>query len=179
MSWPLRRLRRGALVALVLGAAVAPRTLAQSAPLVIRGLTFSGNKAIEATTLEAAIATTNSAAFARWKSVRWIGLGEKRTFNQQDFLRDILRIKLVYRRSGYLDVAVDTVVVRTAADIYITFKITEGLPVRVDRLTVTGLDSVPEVDRKEVLRDLQLAKGDVFSRYVLEAVRDTVLTRLA
>lgn len=178
LRWPVRRLQRGALLAFALWATAVPCLVAQSIPLVIRGLSFKGNKAVDATTLEAAIATTNSGAFARWKAVRWIGLGEKRTFNQQDFLRDILRIKVVYRRSGYLDVAVDTVVVRDADDIYITFEITEGPPVVVDHMEVIGVDSVPDVERKEVLRDLPLAKGDVFSRYVLEQTRDTVLTRL-
>lgn len=174
----MQRLLLGGLVAFGLGVGAPGPAAAQLSPLVVRGLSFSGNHAIDAATLAAAIATTNSSTFARWKVFRWLGLGEKRTFNQQDFLRDVLRLQLVYRRSGYLDVKVDTVVRRTPADIYITFKFTEGLPVRVDQLDVTGIDSLSESDRRAVTVDLPLAAGDVFSRYVLEAARDTVLTRL-
>ncbi|MES2304494.1 MAG: BamA/TamA family outer membrane protein [Gemmatimonadota bacterium] len=166
-------------MAVALGASAPVPVAAQSSQLVIRGLSFSGNHAVDATTLAAAIATTNSSAFARWSAFRWLGLGQKRLFNQQDFLRDILRVQLVYRRSGYLDVKVDTVVRRTDQDIYITFKITEGLPVRVETLEFAGLDSLAEADRKELTLDLPLAKGDVFSRYVLEASRDTLVTRLS
>ena len=168
----------GALLALALGLVAPLRLASQSAPLVVRRLSFSGNHAIDATTLAAAIATTNSSTFARWGLFRWLGLGEKRAFNQQDFLRDILRVQLVYRRSGFLDVKVDTVVRRTPADIYITFQITEGPSVRVDQVDVTGLDSLPSTEHRALVLDLPLAPRDVFSRYVLEAARDTLLTRL-
>lgn len=177
-SSTVQRLLRGALVAVVLAAGAPAPAPAQATQLTVRGLTFRGNHAIDATTLAASIATTNSSAFARWGLFRWLGLGDKRLFNQQDFFRDILRVQLVYRRSGYLEVKVDTIVRRTASDIYITFKITEGPPVRVDHLEITGLDSLPE-DEADLLKvDLPLAIGDVFSRYVLEASRDTLLTRL-
>ena len=174
----MRRALRGVLVAVALGAVAPPRVDAQAVTLVVRGLSFSGNHAIDATALAAAIATTNSSAFARWGLFRWLGLGDKRLFSQADFLRDILRLQVVYRRSGYLDVKVDTVVRRTPADIYITFKITEGQPVRVDQMAITGLDSLPEGEAHLLALDLPLTRGDVFSRYVLEAARDTLVTRL-
>ncbi len=173
-----RCLLRGVLVAVVLGTAAPAPARAQSQPLMVRGLSFTGNHAIDATTLAAAIATTNSSAFARWGMLRWLGLGDKRYFNQQDFLRDILRLQLIYRRSGYLEVKVDTIVRRTPTDISITFAITEGPPVLVDKFQVTGLDSLPEDESDLLVLDLPLAEGDVFSRYVLEAARDTLKLRL-
>ncbi|HRZ10775.1 MAG TPA: hypothetical protein P5319_12900, partial [Gemmatimonadales bacterium] len=57
--------------------AVAPLR-AQDAPLIVRGLRFKGNHALDATQLSTAIATTNSSWFARAGMVRWMGLGEKR-----------------------------------------------------------------------------------------------------
>ncbi|MEP6590620.1 MAG: BamA/TamA family outer membrane protein [Gemmatimonadota bacterium] len=173
-----RRLLGGMLVAGALGASLPASATAQAQPLMVRGLSFSGNHAIDATTLAAAIATTNSSAFARWGMFRWLGLGDKRYFNEQDFRRDILRVQLVYRRSGYLEVKVDTVVHRTPTDISITFVIAEGPPVRVDQLQVTGLDSLAEDEADKLVLDLPLASGDVFSRYVLEAARDTLRLRL-
>lgn len=174
----IQRLLVGGLLALALEASAPAPARAQVGELIVRELKFSGNRAIEATTLAAAIATTNSSALARWVPFKWFGLGELRYFNRQDFLRDILRIQLIYRRSGYLDVKVDTLVRRSPTGIYLTFKITEGPPLRVDRLEVVGLDSLQEDDRKRMTIDLPLAVGDVFSRYVLEASRDTLLTRL-
>lgn len=159
------------------GGALAPAS-AQSNQLVVRGLSFSGNHAIDAATLAAAIATTNSSTFARSSLLRWIGFGEQRLFNEQDFRRDVLRLQVIYRRSGYLDVKVDTAVRRTPDAIYINFKITEGPPVRIDKLEIAGLDSFPEDERDRLIIDLPLAVGDVFSRYVLETSRDTLLTRL-
>jgi hypothetical protein len=63
--------------------------------------------------------------------VRWIGLGEKRFFNELEFQRDVLRLQVLYRRSGFPDVVIDTLVKRTPADVYVTFKITEGEPIVV------------------------------------------------
>lgn len=175
----MRRLLLGGLTAFALVAGIPEAVQAQfGGELIVRELKFSGNHAVEATTLAAAIATTNSSALARWVPFKWFGLGELRYFNRQDFLRDILRIQLVYRRSGFPDVKVDTLVRRSPTGIYITFKITEGMPIRVEQLEIVGLDSIQEDDRKRLTIDLPLAVGDVFSRYVLEASRDTLLTRL-
>ena len=109
--------------------------------------------------------------------MHWIGLGDKCPFDQIEFDRDVLRVTLLYRKSGYMNVAVDTVVRRTSKDIYITFLIDEGPPVRLDSLQILGLDSVarPAV----VTRDLPLRQGDPFSRILLDATSDTLVRRLA
>lgn len=149
---------------------------AQDEPLIVRGLSFKGNHALDATQLSAAIATTNSGWFARSGAVRWIGLGEKRTFDQVEFERDVLRLTLLYRKSGYMNVAVDTLVRRTPKDIYITFLIEEGAPVRLDSLQILGLDSVAKPALVE--RDLPLQPGDPFNRMLLDATADTLVRRL-
>ncbi len=167
---------RGAFLALcaVLLAVVPLR--AQDEPLIVRQLSFKGNRALDATQLSAAIATTNSSWFARSGLVRWIGMGEKREFNEVDFERDVLRITLLYRKIGYMSVAVDTLVRRTPKDIYITFVIDEGPPVRLDSLALNGLDSV--AGRAALVRDLPLQTGDPFSRIELDATSDTLVRRL-
>jgi hypothetical protein len=108
--------------------------------------------------------------------VRWMGLGEKRPFDQVEFERDVLRVTLLYRKSGYLSVVVDTLVKRTPKDISITFLITEGLPVRLDSLTILGLDSVTKPGA--VTQDLPLRPGDPFNRILLDATSDTLVRRL-
>jgi outer membrane protein assembly factor BamA len=165
-------------LALLLAAAAAAPAPAQEPQLVVRQVKFEGNKAITDEVLASAIATTQSSWFARAFLVRSLGLGEKRYFDEQEFKRDVVRLVVLYRRSGYPHVQVDTVVRRTAEDVYITFRIKEGEPIRVTGLTVNGLDSLPAKVRQEVLVDLPLREGDPFNRFVMQASADTITRRL-
>lgn len=145
--------------------------------LIVRGLSFEGNHAIDDYSLSVAIGTTNSSFFARSALVRWLGLGEKRLFDPIEFRRDVLRLILYYRQSGYMDVAVDTVVRRGADDVHLTFKIKEGPPVVVTRMTVTGLDTL-DVDKDNILVDMPLREGQPFNRFLFQASADTIINRL-
>src|SRR6266581_2336323 len=137
---------RASLPVLVVAVFAAARLAAQQEPQrVVRGLSFEGNHAIDRYTLSAAIATTNSSAFATSPWLRWLGLGEKRPFNELEFRRDVVRLLLLYRQSGYMNAVVDTVVRREARDVYVTFRIYEGDPVRLTRLDVLGVDSIVRV----------------------------------
>jgi outer membrane protein assembly complex protein YaeT len=170
-------LSRGLVVAAFIGLVLSAPTLsAQEAPLVIRQLDFEGNRAIDELTLRAVIGTTNSSWFARSGLVRWIGLGEKRYFDEREFQRDVLRLTLLYRKSGYLDVAVDTLVVRKPQDIYLTVRIEEHEPVLVTALDLAGLDTLPEPHR--ITQDLPLRIGDPFNRFLMQASADTIVRRL-
>jgi len=144
---------------------------------VVRGLSFKGNHALDNLTLETAIATPKSSYFARQWWLRWLGLGEKRYFDELEFRRDVVRLVLLYRQSGYMDVAVDTAVRRTTRDVWVTFRITEGEPVRVTRIDINGLDSVT-YEVKKLRRDLPLQVGDAFDRYLFQASADTIASRL-
>ena len=59
--------------------------------LVIRGLRFVGNSAIDDLTLSRSIVTSNSSFFARSPLVRWLGFGEKRFFDETEFRSDVIR----------------------------------------------------------------------------------------
>ncbi|HZN97941.1 MAG TPA: BamA/TamA family outer membrane protein [Gemmatimonadales bacterium] len=145
---------------------------------VVRSLEFEGNGAISDEVLATAIATTNSSWFARFPLVRWIGLGAKRYFDEEEFRRDVVRLSVLYKRSGYPDAQIDTLVQRTPEDVYIKFKITEGDPIRVTKINVTGLDSLPSRLRRAVLLDLPLQVGDPFNRFTMQASADSVTRRL-
>src|SRR2546429_8900184 len=120
-------------------AAAAPaRAVAQEPKRVVRQLKFEGNKAITGEVLASAIATTNSSWFARSFLFRWLGLGEKRYFDEQEFRRDVVRLEVLYRRSGFPHVQIDTMVRRTPENVFITFRIKEGAPTRVAAFAVTG-----------------------------------------
>jgi outer membrane protein insertion porin family len=145
---------------------------------VVRQLSFEGNRAIPDELLAAAIVTTQSSWFARAFFFRWLGLGAKRYFDEEEFRRDVVRIGVLYKRSGYPDAVIDTLVQRTPVDVYITFKIHEGTPIRVTALTITGLDSVPARRRRGVLLDLPLKVGDPFNRFTMQATADSITRRL-
>jgi len=142
----------------------------------VRGLGFVGNHALDDYTLSSAISTTRSSWFATNPFVRWLGLGEKRYFDEQAFRRDVVRLLLLYRQSGYMTAVVDTSVVRTAKDAYITFRIYEGDPVRVARLDVLGVVGI--LDTARLRRALPLQIGDPFNRFLLQASADTIAARL-
>lgn len=185
--------RRSVLFLVSLLAAATATPAAAQTGLIVRKLSFDGNKAFDDQVLAAAIQTTNSSWFATSPVIRWVGLGEKRRLNELDLKRDVERIRLLYRIGGFLEVRVDTLVRRTDRDAYVTFRITEGAPVRLTRLGVTGIDSVtargPEnqrrpsriadpISREQLLRDLPLKVGDPFNRDRLRISADTIAGRL-
>jgi translocation and assembly module TamA len=151
---------------------------AQEPERVIRRLDFEGNKAIADEVLAAAISTTRSSWFARSFLVRWLGLGEKRYFDEEEFRRDVIRVHVLYRRSGFPNAKVDTTVRREPENVYITFHIEEGEPMVVTSMDVTGLDSVPAWLRRIAELDLPLQEGDPFNRYLMQQAADSIERRL-
>lgn len=143
---------------------------------MVRTLSFTGNHAIDDYGLAAAIATTRSSAFASLWWLRWAHLGERKYLNEIEFRRDVLRLLLLFRRSGYVNVVIDTVVRRTAKDAFITFRIHEGEPVRLKRLDIVGADSL--FDIRHLKKDLPLQVEGAFSRFTLQASADTIVGRL-
>jgi outer membrane protein assembly complex protein YaeT len=173
------RIRGARLAGLLLALALAVPAAAQQTQLVVRQLKFEGNEAIPNDLLANAIVTTNSSWFARAFFFRSLGfLGAKRYFDEQEFRRDVVRLVVLYRRSGYPDAAIDTLVRRTPQDVYIQFKIHEGNPIVVTSLAVNGLDSLPLRLRKAVVLDLPLQQGDPFNRFDMQATADTITRRL-
>src|SRR5690349_8286117 len=157
-------------------APLAPLAAQQEAQRVVRGLSFEGNHAIDDYTLSAAIATTNSSVFATSPFLRWLGLGEKRFFNELEFRRDVIRLLLLYRQSGYMNAVVDTLVRREGRDVYIKFRLYEGDPVRLAALDILGLDAI--LDARRLKRALPLQVGDPFNRALFQASADTIVGRL-
>lgn len=170
--------RAAFLVCLLAALASAPQLPAQETQLVVRQLDFRGNRAISDEVLASAIATTNSSSFARISLLRWLGLGAKRYFDEQEFRRDVVRLGVLYKRSGYYEAVIDTLVRRTPEDVYITIAINEGEPTLVTSLAINGLDSLRPRWREAALLDLPLQEGDPFNRYEMQATADTLTRRL-
>ncbi len=137
---------------------------------------IEGNRAIDDFTLRASIATTESAWLARQWWTRWVGWGRRPPFDETEFRRDVLRLLVLYRQTGYVDARVDTVVTRRRDHVNIRFIITEGEPVRVTSLAVSGTEEV--IPPSLLLRDLPLQQGDPFDQARLIVSSDSIRAAL-
>ncbi|MEP7325437.1 MAG: BamA/TamA family outer membrane protein [Gemmatimonadota bacterium] len=141
------------------------------------GVKFQGAKSIPTTFLATGISTTASGWFARTPPFKWLGfLGEKRYFDERQFVADVLRLQFIYKASGFLEVKVDTAVVRKTDQVTVTFKITEGPPVVVQSLRLTGIQPVPQ--KSQLTNRLPLEVGKPFNRFKMAASVDTIVRRL-
>jgi outer membrane protein assembly complex protein YaeT len=166
-------------VGMALGGGAAPlrAQAVEGERLVVRGLDFKGNEAIDDYTLSVSIGTSNSSWWERTPVVRWIPFfGEKRYFNEREFRQDVLRIELLYKASGYYDVRVDTTVERSEKNVSLAFRIAEGRPVRVTSLSVSGAESI--LTQRNILERLPLKVGDPFNRFRFQASADTLRAAL-
>lgn len=137
----------------------------------VRSLKFVGNVEFPSATLAATVVTLPS-SFAGLPVI-----GARRCLDPFEFSRDVQRLQTLYRRRGFPDVQVDTVVAtRRPGVIDITFHLVEGQPMRVTAFALRGADSLSEV--RQAARDFPLRVGGLFDRGALEAGRDTLVRRL-
>lgn len=139
----------------------------------VRKLSFSGNTAFSDTELSKIIVTTAS-PFAR--TVLHLPLTARRCLNRIELPKDRARLVIFYRRRGFPDATVDTVVRASGGGVEVGFQIHEGLPTRLQSLVIEGLDSVP--NKSAVISRLPIRAGQRFDRINLEAARDSISRRL-
>ncbi len=157
----------------MLWAASAPLTAQNGARrLTVRHVEIEGNRAIDDFALRASIETTASAWLARFPLTRWVGWGRRSAFDETEFRRDVLRLLVLYRQSGYIDARVDTVVARGRDHVDVRFMITEGEPVRVTSLSVSGTEGI--IPPAQLIRDLPLREGDPFDQGRLIVSTDSI-----
>lgn len=138
----------------------------------VRTLRFEGARAIAHEELAAAIVTTPSSSFSRLPLV-----GTRRCLDAREFARDVTRLELLYRRRGFADARVDTVVRAVGVSAAsITFRVTEGEPTRVRAIVIDGGE--PGADLPALTRDFPLHAGDLFDRGALDRGRDSLVRRL-
>ena len=142
----------------------------------VTSVRFRGNHALDALTLGAAIATSASSWTYRVPLLKHLGLGQRRTFDELEFRRDVVRLQILYRLHGFFEARVDTSVTRTASTANVEFRIDEGPPVLVDSIAVRGVDSI--VDARRLTGRLPLAEGKPFDRTGFDASADTVALAL-
>ncbi len=141
--------------------------------LEVRSLEFQGNHAFRSSELARRIVTTPSTLRRRFTRF----LGRRYCLDSLAVRTDSLRLVKLYRDIGYTNARVGLNVRLVAPKtVAVLFTIAEGTPMRVDSVTVTGLDGVPNADR--LLRGIVLRRGDRFDKIQMDASRDTIARRL-
>ena len=143
--------------------------------LEVRAVTFKGNEHFPSSQLASVIVTVPSSFTRR---TLHLPIGPRHCLDTLELSRDAVRIRLFYRLRGYYKTAVKTSVKPAGTGaVAVGFGITEGPPVMIDTLRVTGLDSVG--NRARLLRELDHFRNNhVFTKVELQSVVDTVREQL-
>lgn len=140
----------------------------------VRALEFHGNAAFSSRELELRVSTTASDLIQR----RLHAFGTRRCLDSDALRLDVGRLRVFYQRHGYYGATVDTAVTSAGESeaVQVAFLIHERLPVLIDSLRISGLDTAVRafVDTSE----LALKKGIPFDRTKLQATIDSIKTRL-
>jgi len=169
---PPRRAGLLTCLAAALFAVLAVPLAAQVPDRAVTSVRFRGQRALDALTLGMSIYTSPSKCFLGVAFLRHLGLCRPRPFDELEFRRDVLRLALLYRQRGYYDARVDTAVRRDARTAAVTFRLAEGLPVRVESVSVRGTAGV--LEEVSILKRLSFREGQPFDRLAFEGAADTI-----
>ncbi len=178
---PGRAAVAAALALLAWTSAPGPAAGQSPADRVVTELAFQGNRAFSDARLARAIVTgeTRCRSFVL-APFCWLtdwGFAHDRAYLEEGTLpADLLRLRVFYRRRGYRDVAVDTVVERLNGSARVRFDIEEGPPTLLDSLGLEGFEDA--LSPPEVRSDFPLTPGDPFDLTALERGKDVLADRL-
>ncbi len=138
----------------------------------VTSMKFNGVKAVTAGQLKSVLATGPSS------KIPW---GEKQYFSREQFEADLKRIAAFYHDRGYPDAKVASFDVKLSADqtaVAIVLTISEGEPVVVERVDLTGFDALRPIPRARLEAALPLKAGQPLDRALLQASREAALDQL-
>src|SRR3954470_12752980 len=133
---------------------------------------FNGTKAVTPNQLKSVLATSASS------KLPW---GQKHYFSRDQFEADLKRIAAFYRDRGYPDARVtsfDAKMNDAQTSVSLTINISEGDPIRVESVTFTGFEPLPEQHRTALENGLPLKAGQPLDRALLQASREAALDEL-
>ncbi|MEJ2540770.1 MAG: BamA/TamA family outer membrane protein [Gemmatimonadota bacterium] len=166
-------------LALVLAISGTSPAAAQTSRPEIVDIRFEGNQVYGDGALEAAIVNRETScrnAFLLPLCLFGIEAAVDRGYLDPDELpRDALRLQAYYWLRGYRDARVEVERDDSGDGVALTFRIVEGEPVLVEELTIEGTE---DVAAEGLLDDLPLSVGEPMSSLRIEAVRDTLVSRL-
>ena len=143
----------------------------------VSSLTFTGTKAVTSGQLKSVLATAASDKVLGVK-LPW---GDKRYFSRQQFEADLKRIVAFYKDRGYPDARIASFDAQLSADqksVSIAIDISEGEPIRVERVLIEGMDALPADHREALDARLPLKAGSPVDRALLNASREAALDEL-
>ena len=179
-----RRFRRSLLIGLLLSPLMAQDLRGQaSTDLEVDRITFVGNEAFSNKQLAAAIATEATSCKTFLLQIipvcpltNWGFAHNRRYLLPSDLPLDVIRLRVFYRRRGFREVHVDTVVTRGRGEVAIEFRIDEGAPTVVRRLNIVGDWGI--LERPKLLRILPQQKGEPFDLLALDVGQRMIVERL-
>jgi len=165
-----RALRGGCACALVLAAAGGPAA-AQRGPdsVEIRSIRFEGNASFAAAQLRASIlADATHCTSAALLPLCWFGSSlERAWFDPRVLAFDSVRVRLFYYRHGFREAQVRLDTAREGSGVHVRFLVTEGRPVRVQEVRISGGESLPPA----LGRSLPLQAGQPAELHVQRRLR--------
>jgi outer membrane protein insertion porin family len=138
----------------------------------IKSLTFNGVEQIDKKALQNALAT---------KAGSRLPWGKKTSFDRAAFQADLERIRAFYLDRGFPDARVRSfdVQLNDAQDeVRIVVDITEGEPITVDQIQLTGFDVLSDTLQQSLHDTLPLQPGRPLDRQLAVATRDRALNVL-
>jgi outer membrane protein assembly complex protein YaeT len=144
----------------------------ESGGVKVSRLSFSGLKAVTPAQLKSVLATTSSSRLP------W---GERYYFSREQFEADLKRIVAFYRDRGYPDAKVASFDARLSEDqksVRLTVNISEGEPIRAERVELVGFEPLPEEHRRNLETRLPLKPGQPMDRALMQASREAALDEL-
>jgi outer membrane protein assembly complex protein YaeT len=154
---------------LLLLGAVAGAACREEGDIKVASLDFNGIEQIDKGALASVLQTRKGS---------WIPWGRKRYFDRRAFEADLKRIEAFYRDRGFPDARVTSfdVDLNDAQDeVSITLNISEGEPVRVAEVTLTGFEVLPDQERATLEETLPLRAEMPLDRQLLMASRERAL----
>jgi outer membrane protein insertion porin family len=130
----------------------------------VKGLEIHGNDALDSSTIENSLYTTES-GFWPWSDDHFLSKAE--------FLKDLERIHVLYQRNGYFGAQLMSYEVRPSGDdVDVSMTVSEGEPTRVEALAIEGLEPLDGAELGEEMRDrIPLKQSEVFNEPDLLASR--------
>jgi translocation and assembly module TamA len=121
---------------------------------IVRDLTIEGNRALSDRQIKKKILTAETA---------WWPFATKHAFDPIIWQSDLKRIARLYQSHGYFQAEVTRDAAQPSGDgVELTAEVREGERTLVETLDVTGLEALPEEDRRAALRGLPLEAGKPF-----------------
>jgi outer membrane protein insertion porin family len=138
----------------------------------VTNISFTGNSAIPEAQLKTVISTQES-GFLPWS--------RKHFFDRPEFDRDVKRIEAFYSDRGYPKakvVGLDVKLNDAKDKVAIVVKIDEGTPIVVEKVTLEGLDVLPQAHLEQLTSQLPIKAGQPRDQKLILVSHDLIVGEL-